>query len=42
MPVVGVLRVGSADANARNVAAFRKGLDETGYDDGRNVTIEYH
>jgi putative ABC transport system substrate-binding protein len=42
MPVVGVLRVGSADANARNVAAFRKGLDETGYDDGRNVMIEYH
>jgi putative ABC transport system substrate-binding protein len=42
MPVVGVLRIGSADANARNVAAFRKGLDETGYDDGRNVTIEYH
>jgi putative ABC transport system substrate-binding protein len=42
LPVVGVLRVGSADANARNVAAFRKGLDETGYDDGRNVTIEYH
>jgi putative ABC transport system substrate-binding protein len=42
MPVVGVLRVGSADTNARNVAAFRKGLAETGYDDGRNVTIEYH
>jgi putative tryptophan/tyrosine transport system substrate-binding protein len=42
MPVVGVVRVGSADANVRNVAAFRKGLDETGYDDGRNVTIEYH
>jgi putative tryptophan/tyrosine transport system substrate-binding protein len=42
LPVVGVLRVGSADTNARNVAAFRKGLYETGYNDGRNVTIEYH
>jgi putative tryptophan/tyrosine transport system substrate-binding protein len=42
MPVVGFLRVGSADANERNVAAFRKGLTETGYVQGRNVTVEYH
>jgi hypothetical protein len=26
LPVVGFVRVGSADANARNVAAFRKAL----------------
>src|SRR5580693_4111720 len=42
LPVVGFLRLGSADSNARNVAAFRKGLDETGYVEGQNVTVEYH
>src|SRR5262249_20145997 len=42
MPVVGFIRDGSADANARNVAAFRKGLNETGTIEGQNVTLEYH
>ena len=42
MPVVGFIRYGSADANARYVAAFRKGLNEAGYVEGQNVTIEYH
>jgi putative ABC transport system substrate-binding protein len=42
LPVVAFLRTGSADANARFVAAFRKGLDETGFVEGRNVTVEYH
>jgi putative ABC transport system substrate-binding protein len=42
LPVVGFLRLGSADSNARNVAAFRKGLNETGYVEGQNVTVEYH
>jgi putative tryptophan/tyrosine transport system substrate-binding protein len=28
LPVVGFIRNGSADTNARNVAAFRKGLNE--------------
>jgi putative ABC transport system substrate-binding protein len=42
MPVVGFIRQGSADANARYVAAFRKGLNETGYVEGQNATIEYH
>jgi len=42
MPVVGFIRDGSADANARNAAAFRKGLNETGYLEGQNVTVEYH
>jgi putative ABC transport system substrate-binding protein len=42
MPVVGFIREGSADTNARFVAAFRKGLSETGYTEGQNVTVEYH
>src|SRR6267154_1473095 len=42
LPVVGFIRVRSADASARFAAAFRKGLNETGYVEGRNVTVEYH
>jgi putative ABC transport system substrate-binding protein len=42
MPVVGFIRVGWADASARFAAAFRKGLNETGYVEGQNVTVEYH
>ena len=42
LPVVGFIRDGSADANARNVAAFRKGLNETGTVEGQTVTVEYH
>ena len=30
MPVVGFVHPGSVDAYARNAAAFRKGLNETG------------
>jgi ABC-type uncharacterized transport system substrate-binding protein len=42
LPVVAFLRTGSPDGNARNVAAFRKGLNEAGYVEGQNVTVEYH
>jgi len=42
MPVIGFIRDGSAEPNARYVAAFRKGLNETGYVEGQNVTVEYH
>jgi ABC-type uncharacterized transport system substrate-binding protein len=42
LPVVEFIRDGSADAAARFVAAFRKGLNETGYVEGQNVTVEYH
>ena len=42
LPVVAFLRTGSADTDARNVAAFRKGLNETGFVEGQNVTVEYH
>ena len=42
MPVIGFVSLGSADVSAGYVAAFRKGLGETGYVEGQNVTIEYH
>ena len=41
MLVVGYLNAGSPEANANIVAAFRKGLSETGYVEGRNLTIEF-
>ena len=41
MPVVGYLYAGSAGPNANLAEAFRKGLRETGYIEGQNVTIEY-
>ena len=41
MPVVGFLRPGSPELNAHLLAAFRKGMGETGYVEGRNVAVEY-
>ena len=41
LPVVGFINPRSPEASARNVAAFRKGLNETGYIEGQNVTVEY-
>jgi len=40
-PIVGLVTSRSADASPRDVAAFRKGLNETGYFEGQNVVIEY-
>jgi putative tryptophan/tyrosine transport system substrate-binding protein len=42
LPVIGFVSPAAADASAGFVAAFRKGLGETGYVDSRNVTVEYH
>jgi putative ABC transport system substrate-binding protein len=42
MPVVAVVNAGSREASAYRVAAFRKGLTETGYVEGQNVAVEYH
>jgi putative ABC transport system substrate-binding protein len=39
--MVGYLSNGTSTGFAAFVAAFRRGLDETGYVEGRNVTIEF-
>jgi putative ABC transport system substrate-binding protein len=41
MPVIGFLSSRSADDSARVVAAFRQGLAEMGYAEGRNAEIEF-
>jgi putative ABC transport system substrate-binding protein len=41
LPVVGVLSNGSAEPFANRVRALREGLRESGYVEGRNVTIEF-
>jgi putative ABC transport system substrate-binding protein len=43
MPVIGILGLGYPDdpAIALNLAAFRRGLSETGFVEGKNVAIEY-
>jgi putative ABC transport system substrate-binding protein len=42
MPIIAFINRGSGELSERNGAAFRKGLGETGYVDGQNVTVEYH
>jgi putative tryptophan/tyrosine transport system substrate-binding protein len=41
-PVVAFIDPGNSNGDAADVAAFRKGLNETGFVDGANVTIEIH
>jgi putative ABC transport system substrate-binding protein len=41
IPLIGVLSSTSAEAYASRIAAFRQGLSETGYVEGRNVVIDY-
>src|SRR5215831_3715375 len=41
MPVVGFLNTRVPGADPHLLAAFRRGLKETGYVEGQNVTIEY-
>jgi putative ABC transport system substrate-binding protein len=41
MPVIGYLAAGSSKGDEQIAAALFKGLAETGYEDGKNVRIEY-
>ena len=41
VPVLGFLSYGSPEAYPRALAAFQKGLNELGFVDGQNLTIEY-
>jgi putative ABC transport system substrate-binding protein len=42
MPVVGYLSANSPEGGGSRAAAFRRGLQEAGYVEGQNVTVEYH
>ena len=41
MPVIGFLTNGTPDRSTNIVAAFHKGLEETGHVEGSNVAVEY-
>jgi putative ABC transport system substrate-binding protein len=41
MPVIGFVRITTPEDSAHLVAAFRRGLGESGFVEGRNVSIEY-
>ena len=40
MPVIGFLHLTSLETNRENLAAFRRGLGQTGYIEDKNVAIE--
>ena len=41
MPVIGFIHAGSPTSSGSHIASFRQGLNEMGYVEGRNITIEY-
>ena len=42
MPVVGFLHAESLESSVYRVAAFRRGMNGTGYFESQNVAVEYH
>jgi len=42
MPVIAFINGGSLDTSAHLVGAFGKGLNEIGFIEGQNVSVEYH
>jgi len=41
MPVIGYLNNGSPESDASRLTGLRRGLNQTGYVEGRNLAIEY-
>ena len=41
LPVIGYLNNGSPESDASRLTGLRRGLNETGYVEGRNLVIEY-
>ena len=41
IPSIGLIQVGSPETNVWRMTAFRQGMSESGYVEGRNVTFEY-
>jgi putative ABC transport system substrate-binding protein len=41
MPVIGFLNIATRESYASNLASFHQGLKESGYEEGKNVSIEY-
>ena len=41
MPMIGYLGGETFDSSRDRIAAFHRGMADTGYVEGRNVTIEY-
>ena len=41
MPLIGFLTTRTATDSARLLTAFRKGLEETGFSEGRNLSVDY-
>src|SRR6516225_1762197 len=41
LPTIGFLHGGFSESNEHRIAAFRQGLNETGYIDSENVAVEF-